>query len=518
MGGTGMIISGDQFTQNEEIQADVCVIGSGCGGAVVARELSEAGHSVVVLEEGGHYTREDYGSWRPSKSMNILYRENGALPAIGIGDTPNIYLLVGKCVGGSSLVNGGVCWRTPERVLVDWRDRLGISELTLGAMDRAFDRVESELQVGRVPEHLHNEGVRRLQAAALRKGWSGRALDRNVVDCDACCRCLFGCPHDAKRSVLVTYLESAQSFGTRIYSDCRAEKIIRKGNRILGVRARVIDRRTGIGLHHLQVRSKIVVLAAGSIHTPLVLMKNRLAGKSRQVGRNLTVHPSARVYARFDDPIDPWKGSFQSYAIEEFRPEGIQLINIYPSPSIVLGTMGGFGVQARQDAERVRHIGAFGGMISDVSTGRVRPGLGWNPLVTYRMLPEDKAKFLRALRLVGELWFEAGAREIYLPMPDPSVMTRPDQLNRIDPDKIQASRVECGAQHPLGTCRMGVEPKQSVVGPWGQVHGLEGLYIADGSVVPTSVAVNPQITIMAMATRIAWRLAETNLGRSNGSL
>jgi len=504
-----MIIQGHELTRDTTVDAGVVIVGTGCGGAVLAMELSLAGIDVVMVEEGGHYTVEQYGKFKPSEALRHLYRDLGALPAIGLGDTPSILLLVGKAVGGSSLVNGGVCFRTPDHILAHWREGLGLTQLDEAGWEPAFAQVEKTLQVSRVPDNMHSAAVRKLIDASRAKGWSGHALDRNVVDCDGCCRCIFGCPHDAKRPVTLNYLDTAQAHGTRIYSDCRVEKILVKRGKAAGVVGRIRDRESGRHGPKLTVKAPVVILTAGATHTPLLLLKNRLAKRCRQVGRNLTVHPAARVYAMFDDEVRGWDGSFQSYVIDQFWQEGIKLISIFPPPGVIGAGMPGFAQDNRDWVARLPHLGAFGVMISDTSTGRVRLGPDMGSLITYRMNGEDKGRLFRGLRLLSELYFEAGAREVFLPFhQEPKVLTSPDQLGLIDPARVNARAIESSAQHPLGSCRMGVDPKTSVVDVTGQMHEVANLYITDGSIVPSSVAVNPQITIMALATRLAWGLRE----------
>lgn len=507
-----MIVPGRELGPREDLEADAIVVGSGCAGAVLARELAEAGFRTIVFEEGGHYGPEDYGRMRPSETCRLLYRNYATIPTIPLGDTPPVYILAGRCVGGSSLVNGGVCFRTPPDVLEKWRTSCGLADLGPEEMDRAFERVERTLDVGRVPDEMHNEAVRRLAAAAARKGWHGGAIERNVVDCNGCCRCLFGCPHDAKRPVTLNYLRLAAAAGTRIYSDCRIDRVRVRRGRAEGVEGSVLERRTRRPVRRFRARAGLVVVAASALESPLLLARSGIGRGSGQVGRNLTIHPAARVYGLFDDRVEGWNGSFQSYAVDHFGKEGIKMINIYPPLGVIASTLPGFGAANREAMNEVGRLGAFGCMISDTSTGRVRRTPFGVPAITYGMNPADKAKLLRGLGLVAELFFEAGARRVYLPFHELPSLDSPDEIRRIDPAAIDGRRIESSAQHPLGTCRMGIDPRSSVVRSDGRAHDVEGVYVVDGSIVPTSVNVNPQITIMAMATRIAWRILERGRG------
>ena len=500
-----MIREGREFSHSLELECDAVVVGSGCGGAVVAKILSEAGLSVIVLEEGGYYPQEKYGQFTPADSLRYMYRDFGGTPAIGLGDTPLILIQAGRCVGGSSVVNGGVCFRTPPEVIQKWRTQLGLTSFTQEHMERIFEEIERELQVQPVPEQLHNRGVLKLREAAKKKGYSSLTLRRNVVHCDTSCRCIFGCPKDRKQSVLVTYLRKAQDKGAQIYADFQVKRVVLRKNRVLGVEGHILERYSGFPLFPFFVRAKLVVLAAGSLGTPLILQKSRVRLKA--IGRNLTLHPGARVYGIFEEPIYGWRGAFQSYCIDHFAKEGFKLISIFPPLGVISATLPGFGKTNQEHLKLLPYLSAFGVMISDESHGRVRTFFG-KPLITYRMLPRDKAKLLKGIYTLAELYFEAGAKRVYLPFQTHPFVDSLEELRKIDFEKIRAKWIECGSQHPLGSCRMGSSPKTSVVNEYGACHAVPNLFIADGSAIPTSVAVNPQITVMAIAAKVSEHILE----------
>ncbi|RME83808.1 MAG: FAD-binding protein, partial [Planctomycetota bacterium] len=307
-----MIFEGKDFQDKVKLKGDVLVIGSGCGGAVVAKELAEAGFEVIVFEEGGYYRPKEYYQFSPSQALRFMYRDYGGVPAVGLGDTPLILIQAGRCVGGSSVVNGGVCFRTPDYVIERWRKELGLESFDLKRMESIFERVEQEISVQPVPEHLLNKGVLKLREAAKKKGYSGHIIQRNVEGCEGCCRCIFCCPKDHKKSVLITYLEKAQNHGCRIYADFRVDKIKIKRGKACGIKGRILDRKTRRPVSSFEAEGKVVVLAAGGLASPIVLINNGIHRKLKAVGRNLTLHPGARVYGIFDEPILGWKGAFQS--------------------------------------------------------------------------------------------------------------------------------------------------------------------------------------------------------------
>ena len=250
-------------------------------------------------------------------------------------------------------------------------------------------------------------------------------------------------------------------------------------------------------------------MAAGAYCTPLILERTGIGGQSGQLGRNLTVHPGFRVMARFDERIEGWKGALQSAYCHAYEHERINMVGLFVPPGILAGTIPGVGVDHAARAQMIPHLAVFGGMIHDEAGGQVRHVLG-RRFITYRMSPADQAVVPRLLKLMGETWFAAGAREVYLPILGIGACDA-DRFRALDLDRIPRRKLECASQHPLGTCRMGVTAEHSVVDPNGQTWELEELFVADGSVMPTSLGVNPQETIMTMATRIAWNLRERPL-------
>ncbi len=493
------------------LDADAVIVGSGAGGPVVAAELAEAGERVIVLEEGPHVPLSEYRHMRPSQHLRSVWRDGGMTVALGVGDTPVINVTMGRCVGGSSMLTGGVCFRTPERILDVWVHERGLRGLTAHNLEPCFEAVEKAVHVEEVPLHMRSRSTTLFGEGAERLGFSLKPLKRNTRGCQGCGRCNFGCPEGAKMSVDLSYLPRAQAAGAHVWSDCRVDDLIIEGRRAVGVRGRVLNgngrmwRRDEGG--KLEVRAKRVVIAAGSYHTPLLLLKAGI-DKSGQVGRNMTLHPGFRMFARFDEPVHGWKGALQSAYSDHLEHQGITLVSLFIPAGVIAATMHGFGPALTRRAEHIPHMCVFGGMIHDEAGGVVRRGPGREPVVTYRMSRRDRATVPHVIRALAETYFAAGAREVFPPILGQAGVDA-DGFRRLDLDRIPAMRLECSSQHPLGSCRMAASPDHGVVDDCGKVWGVDGLYLADGSVVPTSLGVNPQLTIMAMATRIAWHLRES---------
>lgn len=504
----GEVIEGAALRGAQDWTADVVVVGSGASGAVAAHELSAAGLSVIVLEEGPYVRPEEYGAMRPSESLRRIWREGAMTAAIGVGDTPIINVTMGRCVGGSSVLTGGVCFRTPGHVHHEWQTERGLPELSEDAMAPYFEQVERDVHVETVPTEMRARGTT-LWGEGAKRAWDVELepTRRNTRDCVGHGRCNFGCPSRAKMSVDISYLPRAMRRNTDVITDALVQRIETSRGAATGVQGRLLNRDGKPG-DRFRVRARRVILAAGAAHTPLLMLRSGLRGASGQVGRNLTLHPAFRMTARFDEEVCGWRGALQSAYTDAFlETEHVTLISVFVPPSTIAAAIPGFGGSFMDRVGDMRHLAMFGGLIHDEAGGRIRRGPGREPIMTYRMGDRDRAALPGLIRRLGEAYLAAGATELYLPiLGHPSVT--PDKFRALDLEKVAARRYECSSQHPLGTCRMGDDPSRSVVDASGRVWGVDGLYIVDGSVIPTSLGVNPQLTIMAMALRLSRGIAE----------
>lgn len=499
---------GRTYGHDVRIDCDAVVVGSGAGGAVVATHLAEAGQSVVVLEEGPYVPAPAHGQMRPSESLRHLWRDAGMTLAVGLGDSPSINVTAGRGIGGSSSLTGGVCFRVAPEVLRAWSEDQGLDDLSAEHMDRWYSIVEHDVHVEEVPESLRSKSTSLFIEGARKLGIPFHAMDRNTMGCNGCGRCNFGCPHTAKLSVDVAYLPRAARAGAQIWSDCLVDRIVVEGDRAIGVRGRVLDGDRGRPPSAIDVRAKRVIVAAGAMHTPLVLRKSGIGAGSNALGRNLTLHPSFRVIGRFAEPVRGWEGALQSAYSNHFAHDGMILNSVFIPNGVLAATMPGFGKAQARLRNDVDHLAMFGGMIHDDGGGRVWPNpFGREPWLTYRMSKRDRARIPVLLRRMAEIFFSAGAKEVFLPIfGAPGVA--PDALEGFPFEHIKASKLECASQHPLGSCHMGSSPTASVVDPWCRAWDVKNVWVADGSVLPTSLGVNPQLTIMAMATRTAHGILE----------
>jgi choline dehydrogenase-like flavoprotein len=484
-----------ELPAGETIECDVVVIGTGAGGAPAARELAERGHAVVMLEEGEYFTRADF-TGRAIDMQRRLYRDLGATVSVGNVGIP---IPVGKAVGGTTTINSGTCYRVPDRVLGKWRDEHGLVDFTPDYLAPYYEKVEQVLQVAPAArEHLGGIAsviARGCDALGYRRH---KPLLRNAPDCDGKGVCVFGCPTDAKRSTNVSYVPLALRAGAELFTGARALRILHEDGRATGVEVE-----SSRGGTRFTVRARAVVVACGTLFTPLLLERSGLAGASGQLGHNLSIHPASAVYAWFDGRTGAQAGIPQGYAIEEFHEEGILFEGGTVPLEMGTANVPLLGPRYVELMETYDRSAMFGFMIEDRSRGRVRATRGGRPFITYVLGDEDVARLKRAVEILARVFLAAGAR-LVLPMVHGFDELRSEaDLGRFRSARLSARDFDLSAYHPLGTARMGIDRRSSVVGPDHALHDVPNVFVMDGSAVPSSLAVNPQLTIMALATRAA---------------
>ncbi len=474
--------------------ADVVIIGSGAAGAVLAKELCEKGKDVVLIEEGERHDTDSHKDFA-FEAVSRMYWNRGFSTTFG---KPFIMLPLGRAFGGTTVINSGTCFRTPDSVMQKWRDEFGLTDLKPQAFQKYFEAIEKEINVTPTAFDVMNRSNTLVHEALEKRGLKGEPLDRNVRGCDGCGYCCYGCPTGAKQSMEKTFLPKALKAGLQAHTGTRFESFIRKGNTILGVKAR--DLKTG---QVLTVHAKKTVLATGTIHTPGLLMKNGIARKNKNVGHNLTIHPATKVFAKFDEPLKSWEGTPQAYAYGGLKQEGIFYEGVFLPPDVASMTVPFAGKKLTEFMLEYSKIAAYGFLIADSTKGRVvrLPFLGTQ--VFYNLTDQDAERFKKGIVFLAKLYLEVGAKEIIPLVYGHYSIKNLKDLAEFEKAKITPADIECMAFHPLGSCKMSATEETGVVDQNYKVWNYENLHICDGSVIPTALGVNPQVTIMAFAMRLA---------------
>jgi choline dehydrogenase-like flavoprotein len=509
-----VIVEGREIGAPLRRRAHTVVVGSGAGGAVAARLLAEAGAEVVVLEEGGRYTARDF-TQREEEMFPALYRA-GAQQHTEDG---LVNVLQGSCFGGSTVVNTADCVPIPAAVIAHWRSRFGVA-LDGAEVAASRDRVLEALRVNRIPRGQVNANNALVLEAGERVGLATGTFDHNRVGCVGSGYCLIGCAYDAKLGANLTYLPAAVAAGADVYTDLRAERLERLAGGRFVVHGWVLERADRSARFPFAIEAERVVLAAGAIHTPALLERSGLGRGLPALGRNLSLQPQLPVVAQFDDErkIALWRGIPQSAfasAADDSEAHGLggfHVEGINGAVANAAATLPGFGAAHKERMSRFAHAGAALLLVPDRPSGAVsyawREGRAVAPRIRYRMEPEWIDRLRRGMRRAAELYFEAGARRVGFAsdlFPD---LEGPDELARIDAFPIVAGATRFISAHAQGTCRMGPDPRGSVVDTDHRVHGVPGLYVLDGSVVPTTASTHTMIPIMTLADRAARRMLE----------
>lgn len=488
----GQTLSHRDLVRDEEVACDVAVIGSGASGAAVAWELAKAGLSVAILEEGRKFEPKELVP-KPSVAYRNLYSERNTRLMMGPAYIP---LTGGRAVGGATLINSSICFPPPAKVLKRWHDEFGISWADAQTLAPFVAEVEEIIGVDETtPGQARKNNLifkRGTEALGLRGGF----IRRNAPGCIGLGVCQLGCPLSAKGSVDQNFIPESLEKGAALFTSAQATRLLVERGRCVGVEAHILDPLPEEPISRLTVRAKKVFLCAGAVSSPILLLRQGACNSSGLVGRNLHVHPALGMCARFEELVDAWDGVTQGYYVEL---EDSMLETFSTTPDLYFAQFGGLS----EPLEQIRHIASCGCMIGDESSGQVKPGPGSRANISYRLEQKDMAKLVRGLRVMGKVFYAAGALEVQAPFHGAPLSRSQSELEQVCHEGVEPSRAWLYASHPMGTCRMGADRNSSVVSPTGETFDVKDLFIADASVFPTSLGVNPQITIMAVALLLA---------------
>jgi choline dehydrogenase-like flavoprotein len=488
----GRLHSAADLRAGLKLEADAAIVGSGAGGAAVALELAKSGMKVVVLEEGRSFAPADLVA-KPSWAFRHLYAGRGVMMSRGKIIVP---LAAGRAVGGSTFVNSAICFRAQDQVLREWERDYG-SPWTPARMAPLFDEVERALEVEKVHPSIARNNSLVFKRGVEKLGLQGDFISRNAPGCVGCGVCQLGCPVGGKGSVDKNLLPGAIERGADVFSEVRARDLRVEKGVVKGLTAEILDgddAATGA----IEIEAKKVFLCAGAFGTPQILQRNRLCDQSGQVGENLHVHPGQAAAAIFEEEIRYWDGVTQGYYV---HLDDAILETFTATPELFWSAL----PLGQMNLRKLKHAASAGCMIRDKGRGSVRfQGDGRLPAIEYELGDEDRLRFIRGARELARIYFAAGAHTsfpLFNPTMEPAHSLE-EALAQL-PDDLPATRLNPYGSHPQGTCRMSADPRRGVCKPDGETHEVRNLYIADGSLFPTALGVNPQITILALATGIA---------------
>ena len=485
-----------------ELVADVVVVGSGAGGAVAAYELARAGKSVIVLESGPYVPSAEFTE-DFARAMNQLYQDKGT-QANSDGD---LLVLQGRCVGGSTVVNGCVSFRTPDYILEDWQKQYGLTNLTPEALEPYFSKVEANLGIHSNEEHEINRSSSVIREGCKKLGISWKPFKRNIRECALTGHCLSGCASDRKQSMLVTYLPWAVSHGARIYSDAHVTRVLAENGRVSGVMAEIIDPATGQKKSELRVKARVVVTAAGAVQTPLLLQRSQLANSSGQVGKNFACHPSLMVVAEYPDDVHAWRVALLGVYVDEWAhpSKGGFILEAGGAGPVELSavTQPGIGKPFMDYMTDLKKLAGLVTLIHDHNVGEITLD-NENKKISYQISSADFPAMKASIKAAARVHFAGGAKKVYVPTVQHRVIESVADIDVVvDAIEHELQTFRMVSYHPQGTCRMGADASKSVVNPYGETHDVKGLFITDASLFPTSIIVNPQVTVYTLSSYIS---------------
>lgn len=516
----------------EVIETDVVIVGSGCGGAVCAKNLAEAGHRVIVADRAYHFPAKHLPMSVTDAGIHLFH--NGG---IDVSDDNSVSFMAGQAWGGGGTINWSASLQTPALVRQEWASE-GLSFFNSTEFQNCLDRVC--LRMGVSTDHIeHNENNRVMLEGARRLGFSVKVVPQNTGgNKHYCGYCTLGCGAAEKQGPVVSWLPDAANAGATFMEGFEADIIVFKGVKgkktAVGVEGTWTsrDEMGGVGgsnrtKRKVLIKAKRVIVSCGTLNSPLLLLRSGLTNP--QIGRNLHVHPATGVFATFPQRINPWEGAILTAVCEEFsnldaRGHGAKVNAMTMLPSWVLPFQpwrGGleFKVLASKMSRMCGHLA----VVRDRDTGRIYPDLvdGRRCRIAYTPSAFDRRHALECLQGMCKIMYVMGAEEIWLTKTDVEPFTRrtsdangPEEeginepafqawLREVESKGMDQPATTWGSAHQMGTCRMSRAEKKGVVDPQGKVWGTEGLYVADASVFPSASGVNPMVTNMAISDMIS---------------
>ena len=494
-----------EVTRDEVVRCDIVIVGSGAGGGCAAGILAAEGYDVVVLEKGGYHSESDFHH-REAESSRDMYLYGMNLATVDLG----VQIIAGSTLGGGTVVNYTTSFKTPPFVLKEWAQVSGIDAFVSGEIEESLDAAAERLSVntdssaaGRRDELLE-EGLKKL-------GWHVDALPRAVKGCtqdERCGFCGFGCRPGAKQSSMRTWLEDAQQHGARIITGADVRRVRISNGHATGVEAVANG-------HRLVVNAKAVVVSAGSIESPALLLRSGLRGR---VGHYLRLHPGTAAWGVFDDDVRMWEGTLQARYSGEIRHwDGgygpiFETVPVHPGSgaTVIPWTSASDHKQAMLDYAKT---GFCAVLPRDATAGRVKIARDGSVRVHYRLSSDDERRIVEGTIAAGKVMEAAGARSVRTTHYEPIGYTPgPGAAHERWADDVRTKGFKRGqvtffSYHQMGSCRMGVDPSTSAIGPENETHEVRDLYVVDGSAFPTASGVNPMLSIYGIAHRAAKKIA-----------
>ncbi|MBI4357304.1 MAG: GMC family oxidoreductase [Gammaproteobacteria bacterium] len=497
------LVDGTKSLAQTELETDIAIVGTGAGGGVVAEILAKAGRVVTLIEAGPLRTAQHF-DMKESTAYPALYQE------VASRKTKNkaITILQGHSVGGSTTVNWTSSFRTPKETLEFWQKHYDVQGLSSSALNPWFHLMEEKLQIRpwMAPPNANNQI---LKTAAVKLGWQTGTVPRNVKGCWDLGYCGLGCPINAKQSMLITTIPAALDAGASLIFNTEVVQFLWKNTRATLLVCKTAAKQT------IRIRIKRLILSGGSIESPAILLRSKAPDPFHRVGRRTFLHPTVASLAIMPDQVNAYAGAPQSVYSDEFLWKngvvgsscGFKLEVPPLHPVLVAALFPFHGKRHFEIMQKFSYLQATiallrDGFHEDSEGGKVILRKDGSSLLDYPITPYLQNGFREAYLRMAELQFSAGAKAVMPLHMDTWLLSSWQEAKRTIPHlSMQPFHAMVMSAHVMGGCAMGEDPKQAVVNSFGQHHHIENVWVEDGSLFPTSLGVNPQLTIFALVAR-----------------
>lgn len=478
------------------------VVGTGPAGAVAGKVLAEAGRDVMFIEEGPAYRPRDFTP-EAGATLHRMVREFGMRSTIG-----NVFMPTMQAIGygGGSLINSAICLRSPDWVFDKWAEKTGTHSISRASLDRHYQRVEDFWGIEETPLEVMGQRNLLFKKGCEALGISVEPIRRNVSGCHGSAECFSGCRNGAKKSTDRSWIPAAMRAGARVLTSVRAEQLVYSGHRAAGIRGRTVEPFTWRSGDEVEIEADIVILAAGCMATPVILQKSDVPDPGGFVGGHLQFHPGLAVMAIYDERVDPWQGATQGYHSLDYLKEGLKLEVLWAPPAVLATRLPGIGAEFKQNLMRYDHMAPYDVIVAtEHSYGRVKARRGtFDPELRFTMDDRDVVTLMKGMSVLSDISWASGAKEVL-----PAIHGLPERFTRKDEAEILRTLRTNGrsavpaSNHAFGSTRMAKRAEEGAVDETGKMFEFDNVYIVDTGIFPGSPAVNPMLTVMALADKIA---------------
>ncbi len=505
------------YQDGDSHATQVCIIGSGCGGATLAKRLTDFGVNVIVLEQGSYITASKMDQ-RDLNMMGKLYGDRG----MGTSSDQSTQILHGNNVGGASVHYWADSYRTPQDKLDSWQRDFGMKGHDSDDLNSAFNQIEKSLNILEAPDQLFNTLNKKVRSASKALSWHGHRVPQARKHCVGSGHCMQGCLYDAKQSQMITHIPTAIKQGARVFANARAGKLVSQGGTVKQVRVDIMDPVRGEASGKtMTIAAEVVVVAAGGFNSSYYLLQQGMKKQLPALGKYFSMNPSTMVHSMFDEDIIQWRNIPAAWGIDEYRQRryqqgqysegGYLLMPSQLQPALLAGTLPGFGQQHQDWMKYAPKIGGTIAWMDDIEDelGEIRLKSNGARDVYYPYGEKTQKVLKDSVIKQVTLNFEMGAKKVLVAGAQAIELTSVKQIKKLDDLQLTSAGLFLAAPHPGGGCRMGGDAKNSVVGFDHRVHGWNNLFVADSSVFPSSSSLDPSLTIMAFSYIAADRIMES---------